>query len=272
MAKAYAAEVTVIHAIPSPSIYGAPPAGEQFYRKLDEEAKVLTEKAASAIERDGVTKVRRETLRAHGSTVQSLLDYASSTKSELIVCGTRGLGGFRRMMIGSVSSGLVAHAGCPVLVVRMDNTGEKRPEFRRILVAVDGSEEARTAAKVAVDVAKKLEVEELTALYVSTLPWAAYSGDVAVPVENIEDQLMEVGARATAEVEAIAQKEGVKVKKAIEEEVGSSVGGITKYAAAEKVDLIVLGTRGLGGVKRLLLGSVANGVVTYAGCSVLVVR
>jgi nucleotide-binding universal stress UspA family protein len=52
----------------------------------------------------------------------------------------------------------------------------------------------------------------------------------------------------------------------------SAVQSITDYAKIQDVDLIVLGTRGLGGLNRLLLGSVSNGVVTHARCSVLVVR
>ncbi len=269
LARTYSAEVTVIHVVPSPSIYGGQLVDEEFYERLDKEAKALTEKAASVIEKRDVAKVRREILWARASIAQTLLDHASSTGSDLIITGTRGLGGFRRMMLGSVSSGLVANAKCPVLVVRMDSYG-KSPEFRRILVAVDGSEHARTAARMAVYMAKELRVE-LTALYIMTLPWAAYSGGVAVPIEKIEERLREVGEKATGEVAAMAQKEGIKVKLAIEEEIESPVRGITKYATSETIDLIMLGTRGLGEVKRLLLGSVASGVVTYAKCSVLVV-
>jgi len=52
------------------------------------------------------------------STVQGIVEFASNEKVDLIVIGTRGLSGFKRLLIGSVSSGVVAHAHCPVLVVR----------------------------------------------------------------------------------------------------------------------------------------------------------
>ena len=52
----------------------------------------------------------------------------------------------------------------------------------------------------------------------------------------------------------------------------SIVGAIIDYAEREKVDLIVIGTRGMSGFKRILLGSVASGVVTYASCPVMVVK
>jgi len=71
---------------------------------------------------------------------------------------------------------------------------------------------------------------------------------------------------------SMAEKKGVKSKPQTSETVGSVVQAITDYAANEKIDLIVMGTRGMGGFKKMLLGSVSSGVVTHANCAVLVVR
>jgi len=70
----------------------------------------------------------------------------------------------------------------------------------------------------------------------------------------------------------MAEKKGVKAKPHTSGTVGSVVQAITDYAASEKIDLIVMGTRGMGGFKKMLLGSVSSGVVTHAQCAVLVVR
>ena len=71
---------------------------------------------------------------------------------------------------------------------------------------------------------------------------------------------------------SMAEKKGVKVKPRTSETAGSVIQAITEYAAGEKIDLIVIGTRGLGGFKKMLLGSVSSGVVEHAHCPVFVVR
>jgi nucleotide-binding universal stress UspA family protein len=75
-----------------------------------------------------------------------------------------------------------------------------------------------------------------------------------------------------ADVVKEAEDAGVKVKGEIVENARSAVQAITEYASNSKIDLIVIGTRGLTGFRKLLLGSVSNGVVSQAPCSVLVVR
>jgi len=62
-------------------------------------------------------KARGELIEA-GSTVQALVELAASEKVDMIIVGTRGMTGFKKLILGSVSSGLVSHSECPVLVVR----------------------------------------------------------------------------------------------------------------------------------------------------------
>ena len=68
------------------------------------------------------------------------------------------------------------------------------------------------------------------------------------------------------------EEKSIGVKTQIIQESVSVVGSILEYAENEKIDLIVVGTRGRSGIKQLLIGSVAEGVVTYAHCPVLVVK
>ena len=74
------------------------------------------------------------------------------------------------------------------------------------------------------------------------------------------------------ETESKAKKQGIHVKTEIPEAVSSVVETIINHATKESVDLIVVGTRGLGGFKKMLLGSVSSGIVSHAHCPVLVVR
>jgi nucleotide-binding universal stress UspA family protein len=144
-------------------------------------------------------------------------------------------------------------------------------EVKRILVAVDGSKNATRAVKVASDIAKNNNAA-LIILHVMTIPAAVYSGNVPIPFDKIEDEARREGEKFVEAAALIAEQKGVKPKNAIIERMDSPVRGITDYSEENKIDLIVVGTKGLGGFKRLLLGSVASGVVHYAHCSVLVVR
>lgn len=81
-------------------------------------AKRLIEDALTICRSQGVKKTASEMVRASKSIVGEIIELATKRKIDLIVIGTRGLGGFRRLIQGSVSSGVVTHARCNVLVVR----------------------------------------------------------------------------------------------------------------------------------------------------------
>ncbi|MDJ0269854.1 MAG: universal stress protein [Aigarchaeota archaeon] len=148
--------------------------------------------------------------------------------------------------------------------------------FKKILVPVDGSEFSGKAVRVAVELAKRYD-GSITLLHVISAP-SSYL--VAVPaagatVEFVEEYYAQAKKRAeewmgkyVAELESL----GVKASSVVLEGASSVVEAITNYAENEKFDLIIIGTRGLSGFKRLLVGSVASGVVSHARCSVLVVK
>ena len=202
------------------------------------------------------------------SVVDALLQYASEKSSDLIVVGAKGSGGFERLLMGSVSSGLVTHARIPVLVVR-NLASLEGPPFREVLAAVDGSRASREAVEVAASLAKTAGAK-LTNLHVISIPEAAYSSGSSVT--GTEKKARKNAESYLSAARGFAEECGVDSRQRIVEDLQSPVKGITEYAAKNHIDLIVLGTRGLGGFRRLLLGSVASGVVSYAPCSVLVVR
>lgn len=116
LAKNHGSEVTLLYVIPSLSIFTAP-LSDTYYALHQEEAEKLVRKAISLFKKKDV-KVRREIVRARESIVGTIVDYALDKQSDIILMGARGLGGFRKMLLGSVSSGVLAHAHCPVLIVR----------------------------------------------------------------------------------------------------------------------------------------------------------
>lgn len=152
-------------------------------------------------------------------------------------------------------------------------------KFTRILVAIDGSNESMNAADYAILVAKQYNAS-LTAI--SILPQEIrYDYDVemtdpdmpAAPVKGtVELSRHEVEEKLFSEIREKAKENNVDLQTDVIVTAGSIVAEIVTYAESKNFNLIIIGTRGKTGLKRMLLGSVASGVVTYAHCPVLVVR
>src|SRR5438128_654068 len=158
-----------------------------------------------------------------------------------------------------------------------------KPRFKNILLAQDGSESSQRASQAALELAEKLKAD-LVVLHAITPPTSYYHSTIASPtgMSLPAPSQHEIGAyyayaRKAAmgivgETESKAKKLGIHVKTEIPEAVSSVVETIINHAAKENVDLIIVGTRGLGGFKKMLLGSVSSGIVSHAHCPVLVVR
>jgi nucleotide-binding universal stress UspA family protein len=149
--------------------------------------------------------------------------------------------------------------------------------IRKILVAVDGSKAALNAGNQAIDLAKKHQAE-LTALYVipSDIRYD-YLEDVDTarlpgPLKGTVMSAMEGGHKYVDAVKQKASETNISVRTDVVISSTSVVKTIVEYAEGKKMDLIVIGSKGMSGIKRMLLGSIASGVVTYAHCPVLVVK
>src|SRR5579875_2271705 len=134
--------------------------------------------------------------------------------------------------------------------------------FKNIIAAVDGSEYSDKAARAAAQLAKRMNAK-LTFVTVLAVPeYVALEGNVPGAVLD----------RIYTDSTERARSEGVDSNAQILSNVRSIVQAIVEYSERNKADLIVLGTRGMSGFKRLLLGSVSSGVANHASCSVLIVR
>ena len=157
---------------------------------------------------------------------------------------------------------------------------QTKGKFSKILVTVDGSDESMHAADYAIAMAKKEgNNAQLIALHVLfSQTGYAYSTNVLglVTPSSINELLEDAKHEAQQWFDKIKEKmyenDSVQLKTEIIVSPTSVVGAIVDYAEHEKVDLIVIGSRGRSGFKKLLLGSTASGVVTYATCPVLVVK
>lgn len=148
-------------------------------------------------------------------------------------------------------------------------SGLKEQKISKILVGVDGSEESLHAVDYAVDAARKHNAEVIALNVI--LSYVTIFGP-AVP-----RYLNELKQEAQSYLDKVKQKTKTVDNNRIQLrteliESASAVSGIVDFAEKEKVDLIIVGTRGRSGFTKLLLGSVASGVVTYAHCPVMVVK
>jgi nucleotide-binding universal stress UspA family protein len=155
------------------------------------------------------------------------------------------------------------------------NTNTK---FSKILVTIDGSDHSMKAAQYAIDIARdnKAQLIALTVLDITKIGYAA-SAFIASPTHGL-DELERKRKEAQEWLDKIAKlialqnaNDDIQFKSKIEESM-SVAGTIVEFAENQNMDLIVVGSRGRSGFTKLLLGSVASTVVTYATCPVLVIK
>jgi nucleotide-binding universal stress UspA family protein len=153
-----------------------------------------------------------------------------------------------------------------------------KAKFSKVLVAIDGSDQSMKAAEYAIDIARdnKAKLIALTVLDISQIGYAA-SAFIASPMhglEELERRRKEAQQWLDNIGKLVLQKDNSNsfhFKSQIEESM-SVAGTIVDYAENQNIDLIVVGSRGKSGFTKLLLGSVASRVVTYASCPVLVIK
>jgi nucleotide-binding universal stress UspA family protein len=150
--------------------------------------------------------------------------------------------------------------------------------FSKILVPIDGSEPSFHAAHIASNIANKFN-SEIIILYVVVSPskseYANLTGLVTPKqIDTIIENAKEESKNWFKRIEDMVKEENPNIKvstKVILTGVAVYVE-VIEYAQQESIDLIVIGTRGRSGFRKLLLGSTASGVVTYSNCPVLVTK
>ena len=210
-----------------------------------------------------------ETALLRGRPASEIVAAAGAWGADLVVLGSRGHGQVETMLLGSVSAEVVDHAPCPVLVARGSSV-------RSLLFGDDGSEGAAEAAELLASwpVFAGLRVTVLGASEVA-IPWSAgmapglYDQVLASYVEGVQEARRQVAAIVSTTADRLADA-GLTASVDVRE--GDPAASLVTAAAELGSDLIVVGSRGVTGLTRVLLGSVARNVLIHAPCSVLVVR
>ena len=222
----------------------------------------LTDKRAE-IEALGL---RAEALPRNGAPDEVLATVAHEQHADLLVIGTHGHTGIARFLLGGVASSIVRHAPCDILIVRGEPV---RAPFHKPLVATDFSPAAATALeRVENVIAPGAPVEVVHAWQLPAGSWGAtLLGQARFPWSTVRDAVL---ASVKTQADKLVAAHGGKLHVDLVQGPPASV--ITETAEKGGHDLIVVGSHGHRGFRRLLLGSVAESAVRHASCSAFVVH
>lgn len=198
---------------------------------------------------------------ALGDAAHMLIEVAAREGHDLIVVGHRGLGGIEGLLLGSVAKRVATDAPCPALVVR----GAAPRAIRTVLAAVDGSEHAQRALEAATALAKAFAART-TLLYVLDTQ-ALLVAKQGLAMRRLRSSLQQAGQEALAKAGETCRRAGVDCD--VVQVEGRPAEVICGLAQDGGYDLVAVGRRGLGGLARLVLGSVSDAVLAKAGPLVL---
>ncbi len=176
-----------------------------------------------------------------------IVEEAAERHIDTIVIGRRGRKGLAKLLMGEDAAKVIGHAHCKVLVVPK----AAKIEYKNILIATDGSKHGESAAFEAINISKRCG-----------------SAVTVISVSSSGDELQEAKTNVARVVET-ARKQGISVEALTP--IGRPYETIVETAGGRSIDLIVMGTYGKTGFKKLLMGSATEKVIGLAGCAVLVV-
>jgi len=271
LARGYDAAIDLVHVIPVAP--GYPLAG---VRAEDaEDATAIERRLREMADDEGLADVdvRTHVTRGEEGVGAAVLDAASNVDADLLVLGTHGRRGMRRLFLGSEAEEVIRGADRPVLAVRQQEPSVEPSAVHRLLVPIDLSEHSTRALAHAVELARRYDAHlhllhvvqplpdyELPGIYQSSLP----------PRTDVTDALTDSAHdELTGLTEQIDLPAG-RVHSDVQH--GDPASGIVDTAAEDDVDLIVLASHGRTGLERFLMGSVAEKTIRTAPCPVFIVK
>jgi nucleotide-binding universal stress UspA family protein len=266
-------EVEIVSVIPiDVELFGGPwPAAayaqsSEVRDRLQAELNAGLVQAAATIKRDGLIVSTR---LLEGRPASEIVRSATADEVDLIILGARGHGTFERLLVGSVSAEVVDLAPCPVLVARHSASG-------RVLAGADGSPDAQLALDfvAASGLWRHATVRVATVIDVPAGWWLGITPvDAVVSTQayvSVQAEASRHGRELADAAAAHLAADGVVADAVVRE--GDPAAAIVAEAIAWGADVIVVGMRGHGLLKRFLLGSTARKILHHAPMSVLIVR
>ena len=264
LAKITGSELHVVHVGPAVPEHFEPTDVEPA--RTEQGARKVLAEQVKKIENVGGT-VTQSHLRM-GGAAEEVVNLAEELDAGLVVLGSRGRGRITRLVMGSVADSIARHVHFPVMVTRW-----KAVAFpAKILVATDGSEEANLAIRTAADLAARTS-SELHVTHVGRM--LTHGAPVGVNVGALpagSQELLDKEAKELLESQVERLREAGE--SVVEAHLVSGRADEEIIVLAEQIgaDLLVMGSRSLGGVRRALVGSVSDSVARHAHCPVMIVR
>jgi nucleotide-binding universal stress UspA family protein len=265
-ARWYDAELTVLHVVPMSESTKVHHPGDPVLTPILRE-KVLEELSRS-LNRAAVPAGGTQIVEL-GDPRTTIVDQTISKRADLVVIGTHGRRGFKRLLLGSVAEMVLREASCPVLTVPPHASAVVSDEvtFKSILCPIDFSPSALQALRVALDLARQSNGLVTLLHVVEWLPegesayftFPEYREDVVTDARERLRQLVTQESRTWVEIDQVAV-------------FGRAHRQILRAAETKPADLIVMGAQGRGGVGLALFGSTTQEVVRGARCPVLTVK
>jgi len=267
-------ELHVVHAWQAPTHSTYEPTSKVEYPLLQKLlAQELLEEQLERLEALGATVTRAHLRR--GGPAEEIIDLSEKLEADLLIVGSQGLGTITSLVLGSVSEKVAYLASRPTLVVRGQGAGAWLP--RRVLIGDDSSEGARRAAGAAVNIAKLFEAQVVlvrTGYPEPQLTLHAQAGQSlrAQREREVLERMHEKKRIKKALEKRADELEGSLGRRpAVRAAVGDAATFILEVAAeVEEATLIAVGSRGLGTVKSIMLGSVSRKVLRGASAPVLI--
>ena len=268
IARQQRSELVVVHALlpatpPAPEFVQMP---ERYYRDVRDEARARLEALMAEVRPAGLS-ISVELVV--GATAPGILAASGKRHAELLVVGTRGLTGWKRIVLGSTAAQVVRDAQLPVLTVHPAD-GRRASAPRTILVPTDFSSDAWLATETALRLLSPAEAGRLVLLHAYRLPGGTSARHDA---HDASDAIAESERAARGAVDALA-KSFVRPNLVVETVVAEGLPAqlVVEHATRLDADLVAMGTHGRSALERLWIGSTAERVIASAPCPVLTVR
>jgi nucleotide-binding universal stress UspA family protein len=269
LAEHYGAQLVVLHVVELwryPFADYAATAGDyaQFCQSLHEAG---VEKLKEFVKNYICNEIQPELVVREGRAPDTILSFAKSQKTDLIVMGTHGRRGFDRLMLGSTTDRVMREASHPVLAVcqapresvAASEKGHYVHHLNRILLCTDFSENSERALEYAISATEEYNAELTLMHVVEHVASAARMGEVVATCTQQLDKLIPPEKRKTLKMKTVVR-------------IGEPYQQIIEYTQQAQIDLVMMGVRGAGALDRAIFGSTTYRVIQLGPCPVLVVQ